>query len=95
MIQPLRDKIVVRPKKSESQTHSGIYIPDSAKKDIPQEGEVLAVGPGKVNQDGSTTPVSVKVGDTVVFNKYGPAEVTIDGEELYILSESDVLGIIV
>lgn len=93
-LQPLGDRVLVRPMAAEEVRASGIVIPDTAK-EKPQEGEVLAVGPGKLDEDGKRAPMDVKVGDRVLFSKYGGDEFTIDGEELKILSESDILAIVV
>jgi chaperonin GroES len=91
-LQPLDDRIVVRPSEAEETTASGLVIPDTAK-EKPQQGEVLAVGPGRrAEQSGELIPMDVKVGDTVVYSKYGGTEVTVDGEELLILSSRDVLA---
>jgi chaperonin GroES len=91
-LQPLEDRIVVRPGESEETTASGLVIPDTAK-EKPQQGEVLAVGPGRrAEQSGEIIPLDVKVGDTVVYSKYGGTEITIDGEDLLILSSRDVLA---
>ncbi len=92
-LQPLADRVVIRPLEKEQKTSSGIYIPDTASKERPQEGEVVAVGPGKM-EDGKLQVMSVKVGDKVLFTKYGPTEVKIDDEDLLIASESDILGIL-
>jgi chaperonin GroES len=75
----------------EEKTKSGIYLPDTAK-EKPQEGEVLAVGPGKMSDDGKRIPLDVKVGDTVLYAKYGGTEIKLDGEDLIILRESDILA---
>jgi len=92
-LQPLEDRIVVRPNEAEERTVSGLVIPDTAK-EKPQQGSVLAVGPGKRSeQTGQVIPVDVKVGDTVVYSKYGGTEITVDGEDLLILSSRDVLAI--
>ena len=91
-IKPLEDRIVIRQVDSEEKTASGLYIPDAAK-EKPQEGEVLAVGPGRVDDNGNRVPVDVKVGDHVIFSRYGGTEVKYDGEELQILSARDVLAI--
>jgi chaperonin GroES len=91
-LQPLEDRVVVRPKEAEETTSSGLVIPDTAK-ERPQEGEVLAVGPGAY-QDGQRIPLDVKVGDRIIFSKYGGTEVKIDDEELLILSSRDILAII-
>ena len=91
-LQPLEDRIVVRPGESEETTASGLVIPDTAK-EKPQQGEVLAVGPGRrAEQSGELIPVDVKVGDTVVYSKYGGTEITIEGEDLLILTSRDVLA---
>ena len=92
-IKPLEDRIVIRQVDSEEKTASGLYIPDAAK-EKPQEGEVLAVGPGRVDDNGNRVPVDVKVGDHVMFSRYGGTEVKYDGEELQILSARDVLAIV-
>jgi chaperonin GroES len=91
-LQPLEDRIVVRPGESEETTASGLVIPDTAK-EKPQQGEVLAVGPGRrAEQSGEIIPIDVKVGDTVVYSKYGGTEITVEGEDLLILSSRDVLA---
>ena len=93
-LQPLEDRIVVRPGQSEETTASGLVIPDTAK-EKPQQGEVLAVGPGKRSeQTGEIIPVDVSVGDTVVYSKYGGTEITSGGEDLLILNARDVLAIV-
>ena len=92
-IKPLEDRIVIRQVDSEEKTASGLYIPDAAK-EKPQEGEVLAVGPGRVDDNGNRVPVDVKVGDHVIFSRCGGTEVKYDGEELQILSARDVLAIV-
>lgn len=91
-LRPLGDKLVVKPLEKQETTKSGIYIPETAK-EKPQEGEVLAVGNGKWI-DGQLKPLDVKVGDKVLFSKYGGDEVKIDGDELKIISESDILAVI-
>jgi chaperonin GroES len=90
-LQPLADRVVVRPIEREEKTKSGIYLPDTAK-EKPQEGEVLAVGPGRVSDDGKRIAPDVKVGDVVVYAKYGGTEIKLDDEELMILRESDILA---
>jgi chaperonin GroES len=93
-LQPLEDRLVVRPSESEETTASGLVIPDTAK-EKPQQGEVLAVGPGKRSeQTGEIIPVDVAVGDTVVYSKYGGTEITSGGEDLLILNARDVLAIV-
>jgi chaperonin GroES len=94
-IQPLGDRIVVQPSSREEVSLSGIIIPDTAKAEKPERGIVVAVGPGKWNEDGDERiPVSVKAGDTVIFSKYGYDEVKVDGQDYFILSESSVLAVI-
>ena len=93
-LHPLDDRIVVRPNESEETTASGLVIPDTAK-EKPQQGEVLAVGPGRRTEtSGELVPLDVKVGDTVVYSKYGGTEITVDGEDLLILTGRDVLATI-
>jgi chaperonin GroES len=86
------DRLVVKPMQSEEKTKSGIYLPDTAK-EKPQEGKVIAVGPGRMTEDGKTriTP-DVEVGDIVIYTKYGGSEIKIDGEEFIIMRESDILA---
>ena len=91
-LKPLQDKVLVRPVKREAISKGGIVLPETAK-EKPQEGIVVSVGPGKVTDDGKKIPVSVKPGDKILFTKYGPTEIKIDGEELFILDERDILGI--
>jgi chaperonin GroES len=93
MLKPIGDRIVVRPKSAEETTKSGIILPDTAK-ERPQEGEVMAVGTGRIMDDGTVVALSVKVGDTVLFSKYGGTEVKIGGEEYIILREDDVLAVL-
>jgi chaperonin GroES len=90
---PLHDRIVVRRVSSEEKTKGGIIIPDTAK-EKPQEGEVVAVGPGARNEQGQIVALDVKVGDRVLFGKWSGTEIKIDGEELLIMKEADVMGII-
>jgi len=90
-LQPLGDRIVVRPIKREDVTKGGIILPDTAK-EKPQEGEVIAVGPGKLTDDGKRLAMEVKKGDKVMYAKYGGTEIKIDDEELLILRDSDVLA---
>jgi chaperonin GroES len=91
-LQPLEDRIVVKPSEGEEMTASGLVIPDTAK-EKPQEGEVLAVGPGRF-EDGNRVPLDVKVGDKVIYSKYGGTEVKVGGDEVLILSARDVLAIV-
>ena len=90
---PLQDRIILKRVKEEEKSKGGIIIPDSAK-EKPIEGEVIAVGSGKVNEDGSVRKLEVKVGDRVLFGKYSGTEVKIDGEERLIIREDDILGVI-
>jgi chaperonin GroES len=90
---PLHDRIVVRRVEEAETTRGGIIIPDSAK-DKPQEGEVVAVGRGKTNDEGKTFPLDVKAGDRILFGKYAGTEIKIEGEELLIMREEEVLGIL-
>ena len=91
-LQPLEDRIVVRPGDAEEMTVSGLVIPDTAK-EKPQQGEVLAVGPGRrSDQTGDLIPVDVAVGDVVLYSKYGGTEITVDGDDLLVLSSRDVLA---
>jgi chaperonin GroES len=91
-LQPLDDRIVVRPNEAEEKTASGLVIPDTAK-EKPQQGEVLAVGPGRrADSTGELIPLDIKVGDTVLYSKYGGTEVTVDGEDLLVLASRDVLA---
>jgi chaperonin GroES len=92
-IRPLQDRVIVKRVKEEEKTKGGIIIPDTAK-EKPIEGEVIAVGNGKVNDDGKVRPLDVKVGDTVLFGKYSGTEVKIDGEDRLILREDDILGVV-
>ena len=94
-LQPLEDRIVVRPAEAEETTHSGLVIPDTAK-EKPQQGEVLAVGPGRrSDHNGELIPVDVAKGDVVLYSKYGGTEITVDGEDLLVLSSRDVLAKVV
>jgi chaperonin GroES len=91
---PLHDRVLVKRVKEEEKSKGGIIIPDTAK-EKPQEGKVVAVGTGTRGDDGKITPLDVKPGDKVLFGKWSGSEVTIDGEELIIMKESDILGVIV
>ena len=93
VLKPLEDRIVVSPLEAEQVTASGLVIPDTAK-EKPQEGEVLAVGPGRVDDSGKRIPLDVSVGDKVLYSKYGGTEVKYSGEEYLVLSARDVLAII-
>lgn len=93
MIRPLGDRVVVKPLPSEEVTKSGIVLPDTAK-EKPQEGEVVAIGPGRLLDNGQRVPIDLKVGDRVLFSKYAGNEVKIDDVEYLILREMDILGVI-
>ncbi len=90
-LQPMGDRLVVKPTQSEEKTKSGIYLPDTAK-EKPQEGKVIAVGPGKMTDEGKRIPMDVEVGDIVIYAKYGGSEIKLDEEELIIVRESDILA---
>ena len=90
---PLHDRVVVRRVESEAKTAGGIIIPDTAK-EKPQEGEVVAVGPGGRDESGKLIPIDLKVGDRILFGKWSGTEVKIDGQELLIMKESDIMGVI-
>jgi chaperonin GroES len=92
-IRPLQDRVIVKRLEEEEKTKGGIIIPDTAK-EKPQEGKVIAVGKGKITEDGKVIPLDVKVGDRILFAKYGGTEVKIEGEEHLIMREEDILGII-
>ncbi len=92
-LQPLEDRIVVKPRDAEATTASGLVIPDTAK-EKPQQGEVLAVGTGRRSDAGELIPMDVNQGDTVVYSKYGGTEITIEGDDLLILSARDVLAVV-
>ena len=93
-IKPLSDHILIEPVKEEEKTKSGIFLPETASKERSEEGKVVAVGPGKRNEKGDIIPVSVKPGDKVLFTKYGPNEIKVDGKEYLIAKEEDILAII-
>ncbi len=92
-VKPLADRVVVRALEETEQMRGGLYIPDTAK-EKPQQGEIVAVGPGKYDENGKRVPMDVKAGDKVLYGKYSGTEVTVEGEQLLILRESDVLAVI-
>jgi chaperonin GroES len=92
-IKPLEDRLVIKVVEAEQTTASGLVIPDTAK-EKPQEGEIIAVGPGGRDESGKLIPIDLKVGDRVLFGKWSGTEVKIDGEELLIMKESDVMGVV-
>lgn len=91
---PLSDHLVVKPLPAEEYTKAGIVLPDTAEKEKPEKGEVLAIGPGRVLDNGTRLPLSVKVGDKILFKKYSPDEFKLDGVEYLVLSESDIIAVI-
>ena len=91
---PLGERVLIKAKSKEEKTHSGIIIPDTVDKEKPEMGKVIAVGLGKISDSGDLIPMKVKPGDTVLFSKYGPDEVTIDDEDYLIINESSILAII-
>ena len=93
-IKPLADHILIEPVKEEEKTKSGIFLPETASKEKPEEGVVVAVGPGRKTDDGKIVPVSVQKGQKVLFTKYGPNEIKVDGKEYLIAKEDDILAII-
>lgn len=93
-IMPLGDRVLISVIAPETKTKSGIIIPDTASKERPEQGVVVAVGSGRITDEGKTIPPKVKIGDTVIFSKYGPDELKMDGEEYYILSESNILAVV-
>lgn len=92
-IKPMGDRVVVQPTEEPEKTKGGIYLPDTAK-EKPQEGKIVAAGEGKKNDDGKAIPLSVKVGDKVLYGKYSGTEITVDGQEYLIIREEDVLAIL-
>lgn len=90
---PLRDRVIVRSIEGKAKTAGGIIIPDTAK-ETPQEGEIVAIGPGGRDQSGKLIPIDVKIGDRILFGKWSGTEVTIDGEKLLIMKEGDVIGVV-
>jgi len=92
-VAPFADRILVKPLHEDKTTHAGIIVPDTAK-EKPEKGEVVATGPGKVNDNGQLLPMRVKVGNKVLFKKYSPDEVEVDGQELLVLKEEDILAVL-
>ncbi len=93
-IKPLSDHILIEPIKEEEKTKTGILLPETAERERPEQGKVIAVGPGKKNEDGKIIPIDVKPGQTVLFTKYGPNEIKVDEKEYLIAKEEDILAII-
>jgi chaperonin GroES len=92
-IKPIGGNILVKPVEEETKTESGIVLPETVDKEKPQKGEVVALGTGRLSEDGDKIPFNVKVGDIIIFKKYGPDEINIDDQEYLIMEESDVLGV--
>lgn len=93
-IKPLSDHILIEPIKEEEKTKSGILLPETAEKEKPEQGKVIAVGPGKKDETGKFIPLEVKAGDKVLFTKYGPNEIKVDNKEYLIAKEEDILAIL-
>ena len=94
MLKPLHDNVIVKPTSKEEKTASGIILPDTAENEKPEQGEIIATGPGKLLDNGARSPMSVITGDKVIFTKYSPNEIKISGEEYLVLKEDDILAII-
>lgn len=92
-LRPLHDRVLVKPLESDTKTAGGIIIPDTAQ-EKPQEGKVVAVGPGKRGEDGSITPMDVKKGDRVLYGKWSGTEIKVDGDDLMMMNESDIMGVV-
>ena len=93
-LKPLSNHVIVKPAVQEEVTKSGIVLPDTADKERPEKGEVIAVGPGKIRDNGQLSPMSLKVGNQVVFKKYSPDDIKIDNEEYLVINENDILAIL-
>jgi chaperonin GroES len=93
-VQPLSNHLFIEPLEEEKTTKSGIVLPETAEKERPMQGKVLAIGPGKINDKGGRIPMSVKVGDIVLFKKYGPDEIELEGKKYLVGDEDDILAII-
>ncbi len=94
MIKPIHSNVIVKPITEDEVTKSGIVLPDTVDKERPEKGEVIAIGEGKLLEDGKRAPMSVKVGDKVMFKKYSPDEVKVDGEEYLVIKEEDIIAIL-
>ncbi|MEK9153103.1 MAG: co-chaperone GroES [Patescibacteria group bacterium] len=93
-IKPLTDHILIEPVSVEEKTKTGIFLPQSSSKERPEQGKVIAIGPGKINKAGARTPIEVKAGDMVLFTKYGPSEIKVDDKEYLIAKQDDILAIL-
>lgn len=93
-LRPLNDRLILKAASKEEKTASGLILPGTNEKERPEQGEVIAIGPGRLKDDGTRVTMSVKIGDKVVFKKYAPDEVKLDGQEYLVLSESDIMAVI-
>lgn len=93
-LKPLGDRVIIKPTPKEEVTKAGIVLPETVNKERPEEGEIIAVGPGKILENGSRSKMELQVGQKVLFTKYGPTEIKIDGTELLVANESDIMAII-
>lgn len=93
-LKPLHDQVIIKPIQEDEVTKAGLVLPDTAEKERPEKGEVVAVGPGRFLENGQRVEMEVKKGDRVVFKKYSPDEIKIDGEEMYVIKEEDIIAII-
>ena len=93
-IKPLRDNVIIKPMPEEQKTASGIVLPDTAEKEKPEQGQVIAVGPGRTTDDNKTIQINIQKGDKVLFTKYAPNEIKVNGEEFLVVKEDDILAII-
>jgi len=93
-LRPLGDRVIVKAATKEEMSKGGILLPDTGNKERPEQGEVIAVGPGKLNEQGNRMPMNVKVGDKVMFKKYAPDEIKLDGQEYLVLAESDLMAVV-
>lgn len=94
MLRPLGDRVIVKPSPKEEMTKTGIILPDTGDKERPEQGEVVAVGPGRMLDSGSRAPMNLKVGDKIVFKKYSPDEVKVENVEYLVISENDVMAVL-
>ncbi|MEO5927815.1 MAG: co-chaperone GroES [Patescibacteria group bacterium] len=93
-LRPLNDRVIIKPAAKEEMTKTGIILPDTASKERPEQGEVIAIGPGRLLENGQRAEMNVKVGNTVVFKKYSPDEVKVDNVEYLVISENEILAVI-
>ena len=93
-LKPLHDQVIIKPIQEDEMTKSGLVLPDTAEKERPEKGEVVAVGPGRLLENGQRAEMSVKVGDKVIFKKYAPDEVKIKDKEMYVIREGDIIAVV-